>query len=225
MSALSNADTWRGRKEPPHIGLSPNVSPEVENLSTGVSVRYAHDPAKEWFVLRVSYGRAKKACELIKKDSEEYYLPFHHVIRLVNRKKKRVQEPLLPNFIFVYAKGEYVKTLVDDVCRAPYFSYYYNHFEVNEFGKNPPLTIDYQCMMNFIRATSIDNEHVRIVDPRYVHYKSGDKVRIIDGEFCGVEGKVARVAGQQRVVVELYGLCLIATAYIPTAFLKPVNDD
>ena len=37
-----------------------------------------------------------------------------------------------------------------------------------------------------------------------------------------VEGKVARVAGQQRVVIELPGVCLVATAYIPTAFIKPI---
>lgn len=34
----------------------------------------------------------------------------------------------------------------------------------------------------------------------------------------GVEGKVARVAGQQRIVVETDGL--LTTVYIPSAFLK-----
>ena len=79
-------------------------------------------------------------------------------------------------------------------------------------------------MMNFIKATSIDDEHVRIVEPQACHYKSGSKVRIIEGKFKGVEGKVARVAGQQRVVVELHGLCLIATAYIPTAFITAIDE-
>jgi hypothetical protein len=31
---------------------------------------------------------------------------------------------------------------------------------------------------------------------------------------------VARAAGQRRVIVELEGIALIATAYIPTAFLS-----
>lgn len=51
-------------------------------------------------------------------------------------------------------------------------------------------------------------------------------VRVMDGEFAGVEGRVARVSGQQRVVVEVEGVCLIATAYIPSAVLeKDVSDD
>ena len=72
----------------------------------------------------------------------------------------------------------------------------------------------------FIKATSTDNEHVRIVSAEQCHYKSGDTVKVIGGEFEGVIGKVARVAGQQRVVVEISGLCLVATAYIPTIFIE-----
>ena len=67
---------------------------------------------------------------------------------------------------------------------------------------------------------SLDSEHVRIVSSEQCHYKSGDIVKVIDGEFEGVVGKVARIAGQQRVVVEISGLCLVATAYIPTDFIK-----
>lgn len=44
-------------------------------------------------------------------------------------------------------------------------------------------------------------------------------VRVIKGAFEGVEGRVARVTGQQRVVITLEGLCIVATAYIPSAFL------
>lgn len=224
MNALPNANTRRSEEKSPNIGFTAHVPPGREKRPNGVSVEYVQDPAKKWFVLRASYGRTKKACEILQKDSEEYYLPLHYVIKRINNKKKRVLQPLLPNFVFVYAKEEYIKSLVGDAHRNSYLSYYYNHFEVSEFGKNPPLTIDFDSMMNFIKATSIDDEHVRIVEPQACHYKSGSKVRIIEGKFKGVEGKVARVAGQQRVVVELHGLCLIATAYIPTAFITAIDE-
>jgi len=45
-------------------------------------------------------------------------------------------------------------------------------------------------------------------------------VKVIDGVFQGVEGRVARVAGQQRVIVNLSQVGLISTAYIPTAFIE-----
>lgn len=91
---------------------------------------------------------------------------------------------------------------------------------LEENGKHPPLTIPFIAMTNFIKATSTNNEHVRIVSAEQCHYKSGDTVKVIGGEFEGVIGKVARIAGQQRVVVEISGLCLVATAYIPTIFIE-----
>jgi transcription antitermination factor NusG len=45
---------------------------------------------------------------------------------------------------------------------------------------------------------------------------------VIEGAFAGVEGRVARVMGQQRVVVSLTKIGLVSTAYIPTAFLQKV---
>ena len=76
--------------------------------------------------------------------------------------------------------------------------------------------------MNFIKVTSVDNEHIRIVNPGQCHYKNGDIVRVMEGNFAGVEGRVARVAGQQRVVVEIKGVCAVVTAYIPNAFLMKI---
>ena len=78
-------------------------------------------------------------------------------------------------------------------------------------------------MINFIKATSTDSDHVRIVSSDQCHYKSGDMVRVIAGEFKGVIGKVARIAGQQRVVVDITGLCLVATAYIPSDFIETIG--
>ena len=79
-------------------------------------------------------------------------------------------------------------------------------------------------MMNFIRLTSIDNEHIMLVDEKQCRYKGGDIVKIVDGDFCGVIGRVVRVAGQQRVAVTVNGLCTVVTAYIPTAFIRKVAD-
>jgi hypothetical protein len=51
------------------------------------------------------------------------------------------------------------------------------------------------------------------------------KLRIIEGQFKGVMGRVARISGQQRVVVEVKDVCLVSTAYIPSAFLEVVKAE
>jgi hypothetical protein len=40
----------------------------------------------------------------------------------------------------------------------------------------------------------------------------------------GVQGKVARVSGQQRVIITLSQFGLISTAYIPSAFIEKVDQ-
>ena len=179
----------------------------------------------QWFVLRVSYGRTVLASKLLEEESIKYYLPFRRVVRLVKNKRRKVLEPLLPNIIFAYTSEKNIRAVLKERQKPSYLSIYYNHFERNKFGLNPPLTIDPESMQQFINLTSVDNEHIRVVDYEACHFKTGLKVKIVDGKFAGVEGKVARVAGQQRVVVELEGLCFIATAYIPTAFIQPLVKD
>ena len=225
MNALLNVHTHRGQSRSPYAGLTSNVLPEAQRSQTGVSSEYVQKPNHEWYVLRVTYNRTEKACGIILTSGVESYMPMHYVIKKEIGKKKRILQPLLPNLFFVYATREAVNSIIkkkgDETSILKFYLDKTKPLEEN--GKHPPLTIPFSVMTNFIKATSTNSEHVRIVSPEQCHYKNGDIVKIIDGEFKGVTGKVARIAGQQRVVVEISGLCLVATAYIPTDFIKVIR--
>ena len=62
------------------------------------------------------------------------------------------------------------------------------------------------------------------VQPSQCHFRSGELVKVIEGPFTGVEGRVARVAGQQRVILTLSEVGLISTAYVPTAFIRKIEQ-
>ena len=62
-----------------------------------------------------------------------------------------------------------------------------------------------------------------LVEPSQCHYKKGDIVKVIEGHFTGVVGRVARVAGQQRVVVEIDGLCTVSLLIFRVRFWKKYN--
>lgn len=207
---------------PLDVGFAPSVIPQSERILKGVSVKYAPHPDKQWYVLRATYNREDKAYDYIVSHQTEAYLPLHYVLKFIKGKRKRVLEPLLPNLLFVYTTPLMIENYVRNTPELTYINYYYNHFKKVD-GKNPPLTIPYEDMMNFIRATSVESEHVMVVENEHCHYKSGDNVLVTQGEFEGVRGKVARVLGQQRVVVSLEGLCLVATAYIPSAFIERID--
>lgn len=190
---------------------------------------FSEDPQKQWFVLRITYHRVQMAYDLlVDKEGIEVYMPLRYIMRNVDGRNRRVTAPLLQNLLFVYAKHETIDNILKSEIRKSntknLITYYYNHFHIGNDGKNPPLTVPYNAMMNFIRLTSLTNEHIRLVRPEQCHYRSGDLVRIIDGEFAGIKGRVARVSGQQRVIVELDGVCLVMTAYIPSAFIEKIQQ-
>lgn len=217
--ALSNATSRGGGTKPLDVGLASCVSPEAISSGQGVSSDYVPKEDHRWFVLRATYGRSEQAYDALVKNHIEAYIPKHYVVKQINGKKKRIKEPLLPNFIFAYGAEKEIRYCMK---KLSYLRFYRNKTKEANMtdGKHPPLTIEYHEMMNFIRTTSIDDEHIKLVDVKQCHYKSGDLVRVVDGKFRGVVGRVARVGGQQTVVVEIEGLCLIATAYVPSAFLE-----
>ena len=226
MNALLNAHTPKGRSKSPHVGLTSNVLPEAQRSQTGVSSDYVQKADHEWFVLRVTYNRTQKACDIISTANVQSYMPMHYIIKKEIGKKKRMLQPLLPNLFFVYATRETVNSIIKKKGEeTSVLKFYLDKTKpLEDNGKHPPLTIPFTSMTNFIKATSTDSEHVRIVSAEQCHYKSGDTVKVIDGEFKGVTGRVVRIAGQQRVVVEISGLCLVATAYIPNGFLETVQN-
>lgn len=96
---------------------------------------------------------------------------------------------------FVYTTEEKASEYVKNTPPISFLSYYYNHFELDEARKNPPLTIPEREMENFILATCNQSEHLLLVSPRHVHYRDNETVRVTDGLFKGAEGMVARGVG------------------------------
>ena len=205
-----------------------SCTPSISKNKGGVSVENVPFENKQWFVLRVSYGRIIKAKALVEAKGLECYVPLRYKEVRKKGKKRIITEPLLPSFLFVHASAEQVDSLLQDKSIKPIenialLSYSYDHTSHCEKSptKNPPLVISDSVMDNFIRLTSTHNPHIIPVTSDNIKYKLGDEVVITEGEFKDIHGRVARIAGQQRVLVELFDGCLVATAYVPKNAMKP----
>ena len=204
-----------------------SCTPSIQENKGGVSVENVPSETKRWFVLRVSYGRVIKAKAFVETKGLECYVPMRYKEVKKQGKKRIITEPLLPSFLFVYAAVEQVNSLLQDknikvLENRALLSFYYDHTShcENEPNKNPPLVISNAAMDNFIRLTSIKNSHIIPVTSDRIQLNLGDYVVVTEGEFKDVQGRVARIAGQQRVVVELFDGCFVATAYIPKNAIK-----
>lgn len=227
LSPKADASLYNGQPSDtglscPSAGLTSRTPSTSDDIRNGVSVENVPNGNKQWFVLRVSYGRIDKAKTYVEAKGMECYVPLRYKEVRKQGKKRIIPTPLLPSFIFVHATAEQVEALLHDnkvVANESrtLLSYYFDHtiHRQDNPDRNPPLTIQDEAMNNFIRLTSIKNQHIIPVTSNNIQFKLGDNVVVTEGEFKGIHGRVARIAGQQRVVMELFDSCLVATAYVP----------
>lgn len=249
MNTLPNGSLSGEEAVSPSAGVAPDIIPEAETTQKGVSVRYVQSPGNHWYVLRASYSREVRARDLLVEMGLYAYVAQRYEMKEVGGKRKRVLVSLLPNLIFAYMPKHdaafYVKgpsqSYIEDYKKkdatdrisedclskvielSSLVSFYYNHFAQDEHNaeKNPPLTIDEQEMLSFIRATSTKSPHLKNVDLEKCRFVDDQMVEVVQGNYRGVKGRIARVAGQQCIVVSLAnGKWNISTDYIPTPFIR-----
>lgn len=188
LSTKADASLYNG--QPTDTGLSclsagltsrtPSTSDDTRN---GVSVENVPVGNKQWFVLRVSYGRIDKAKIFVETKGIECYVPFRYKEVRKQGKKRIITEQLLPSLIFVHASAEQVETLLHDnkvvanESRA-LLSYYFDHtiHRQNNPDRNPPLTIRDEAMNNFIPSPP---SRIRISFPSLLTTSSSNWVTML----------------------------------------------
>ena len=231
--------TSGGGEFPPCAGLTSNALPEAqstisaESLQTGVSTKNALLATKpkapreadtpHWYALRTTYGREKKAYDYMTAKGITAFYPTTDTVKLIKGKRKVVTESRLPNIFFAYGTEEQLKSFVYDNVNLPFLRFYYRHVHVGRRIEKIPLIVpDYQMeSLKIICAADADNTIVSLVEVPKL--EKGQLVRVIDGVFKGVVGRVARWQGQQRVGVIVDDLVTVVTAYIPSAFIELIK--
>ena len=168
---MANASLYNG--QPTDTGSScpsarlTSCTPSISKNKGGVSVENVPDASKQWFVLRVSYGRIIKAKAFVEANGLECYVPLRYKEVRKQGKKRIIAEPLLPSFLFVHATAEQVETLLYEIKVSinesiNLLSYYFDHTSQCQDNpdRNPPLTICDEAMNSFIKLTSIKNPHI-----------------------------------------------------------------
>ena len=230
--------TSGGGELPPCAGLTSNALPEAQSIvsaessQTGVSTRNAHIASKpkaqkeedfpHWYALRTTYGREKKAYDyMITKGITAFY-PTTNVVKLIKGKRKVVTESRLPNIFFAYGTEEQLKSFVYDNVNLPFLRFYYRHEHVGSRAIKTPLIVPNYQMESLKIICEAEASDIIVSLSSVPNFKSGQMVRVVDGAFKGVVGRVKRWQGQQRVGVIIGDMATFATAYVPSAFLEKI---
>lgn len=200
------------------------------NDNEGVSTNYTHtatdslDKKSHWYAIRTTYGREEKGYKsCIEKNFKAFY-PTISVDKVIKGKHKRVLQSCIPNVFFVYGTEEDVKGVVYDNVNFPYLRFYYTQYHDRFNIVKIPLVIPDCQMRSFMLLCETRSKDIKIVPETVKNFEKGELVKVIEGQFEGVIGRVARWQGQQRVGIIIENFITISTAYIPSSFLEKIED-
>ena len=222
------------------VGLTSSALPEAKNKNladssdTGVSTHCIHTEAKylakkskeqqNWYALRTTYGREKKAYDYLVAKGISAFYPTIKVMKEIRGQRKVVTESRLPNIFFAFGTEEEIKSYVYDNVNLPFLRFYYRHMHEGARITKSPLIVPQKQIEGLKIICESEADDILYVPEEVQKFKEGQMVRVIDGKFKGLTGRVARYQGQQRVAIIVEGGFTMATAYLPTAFLEYIIE-
>ncbi|MDR0724856.1 MAG: UpxY family transcription antiterminator [Prevotellaceae bacterium] len=165
-----------------------------------------------WYAARVKYRTEKKIKNFLEEKEIGHFIPFRTIFREQKGKRVQKEKPVISCVIFV--KTDYMTALSIPDKLGLSVSYIYNN-DTKKFQVIPEKQMqDFMFLLDFTESSVIKISNTNL--------KRGDRVRVIKGDFAGIEGELVRTRGHKRVVVRLEGLFSLATTYIPNEYLEKI---
>ena len=169
------------------------------------------DNELHWYVANTC-RQEKKIKQRLDSMGIENFIPFQQIARKIHGVDKLIEVPVIPNLVFIHTTFKSCMSLIQE------YAFDMRYLRDRETGNF--LIVPDKQMNDFMFLLDFSKEMVEVVNE---NLKKGDKVRVIKGDFAGIEGELIRVKGHKRVVVRLEGVVSLATAYIPCSFLEKIE--
>ena len=177
-----------------------------------------------WYPMRVTYGREEAVKKYLDDDHILNFLPMHREVYADG--KGRPHQRLVPavrNLVFIHSTRNAITDM--KMFRREYKPLRYMIDRTAVSPDDNILTVPDRQMENFRRVASVEDDRVMPLEYNAEFLtKPGKRVRIIAGDFQGVEGVVKRIRKNKHVVVELKGIAAVAIAFVPSAWLEEIAE-
>jgi transcription antitermination factor NusG len=163
----------------------------------------------KWYAVYLRSKNEKKVHSELTRKQVHCFLPMVEEVRLWSDRKKRIQVPLFPGYVFVQIDlGQRLSVLqTEGVVRFVGTS-------------DRPSSIP----ENQIRWVQIVVGHPETVR-REQYLSAGQPVQVTAGPFKGVRGFVSRFKGSTRIVIALESIARAVSVEIAPEFLEPVGTE
>jgi len=143
-----------------------------------------------WYALYTRPRHEKKAFELLVEKGTNTYLPLLKTTRLLKNRKREVELPLFPSYLF--CQFEYKN-------RFPILETH-GIIKIVNFNGNPAVVPDWQ--IESMKTILANPESLQLES----YFRQGDLVEVKTGPFKGLRGTVTHVKGESRLAIMIDGI-------------------
>ncbi len=140
---------------------------------------------RSWFVLYSKPRAEKKTAERLERDGFEVFCPTRKVLKQWSDRKKWVQEPVLPSYLFVLCEEHERETVLQDPGAVRFV-----------FWQKSPLTIREKELLEFKAYL----EGALVEDVEWVKIGPGEKAVVHGGAFNGEYVEIIEESGKAVLV-------------------------
>jgi transcription antitermination factor NusG len=150
-------------------------------------------------------------------DGIESFVPMTRKKVVKNGQTVSITVPAISNLCFVRTTRNILEERMISMGERRYA-----HFVWNVHTRQPIIVPD-KAMEDFIHICTVMSDETLYLKDITSKLREGQRVRVIDGPFKGIEGTVLRVKRSRRVVVDFPDLLAVATNYIDPRNLEPLE--
>ena len=219
---VSEPDEMTGSaiKKCSQVNKETETEKENESIPEVVPSNDDKDNCTSWSYLFVHNQKVKSIEEQLKKDGVTHFV--HKTIKYVPRHRNRggmreVETPSVSGLIFLQGNPELLQDYLDK-NKKPYKL-------CKNCSTGKVATIPCNQMEPFMRVAETEPERLRFLLRPFVYYsKNRTLLRILTGEYAGLEGYVIRIARDRRLVIDVGGMA-VAISGVHAERFEEVNKN
>lgn len=166
-----------------------------------------HTDKRKWFVVVAKPRAEKQVSRRLTEADVEHFLPLQRQLRVWHDRKKWVEMPLFPSYVFIKTE-ERLRTRVFGINGVVRF--------VN-FGGKAAVLSDREIerihrLCEWLGEVAIEQGNI----------KAGDEVEILTGHFKGLRGQVLDKGDKKLLRIAIEGLGCVATVRLSEEEIKKI---
>lgn len=192
---------------------------DAPNMDIGCPEHSSEGVPSSWYALRVSYSRELKVRDRLNESGIRTFVPMmwrRCPVKpgMTTGNPSRRLVPAVGNLCFAYSTRAELEDFIRGYGETSPVHFYWDR------TANKPLTVPEKAMNDFIAVSSTLDEDLIYITEITSKLREGQTVKVKEGPFKGVEGKVVRIRKSRRILVELPGMLAVATTYIQPEYLE-----